>query len=65
MAAGFYTEHAKLGERLYRRYSEQQLELLLDFVRAGRELNEREATLLEAKNRAQEASRRRDRARRP
>jgi len=65
VAAGFYTEHAKLGERLYRRYSEQQLELLLDFVRAGRELNEREATLLEANNRAREASRRRDRAQRP
>jgi DNA-binding MarR family transcriptional regulator len=63
--SSFYTEHAKLGERLYRRYSEQQLELLLDFVRAGRELNEREATLLEASNRAREASRRRERARRP
>jgi DNA-binding MarR family transcriptional regulator len=65
IGSSFYTEHAKLGERLYRRYSEQQLELLLDFVRAGRELNEREATLLEASNRAREASRRRERARRP
>jgi DNA-binding MarR family transcriptional regulator len=47
----FYVEHAKLGERLYRRYSEQQLELLLEYVRAGRELNEREAARLEAQRR--------------
>jgi hypothetical protein len=44
----FYVEHAKLGERLYRRYSEQQLDLLLEYVRAGRELNERAAARLEA-----------------
>ena len=44
----FYVEHAKLGERLYRRYSEQQLDLLLEYVRAGRELNESAAARLEA-----------------
>jgi DNA-binding MarR family transcriptional regulator len=45
---GFYTEHAKLAQRLYRRYSEHELKLLLEYVRAGRELNEREAARLEA-----------------
>jgi DNA-binding MarR family transcriptional regulator len=62
-APGYYAEHAKLGERLYRRYSEQQLELLLDFVREGRELNEREAARLEAENRARAGRRRGNRAR--
>ena len=47
----FYLEHAKLGERLYRRYDEHQLELLLEFVRASREFNERQAAKLEAENR--------------
>ncbi len=47
----FYTEHMKLGERLYRRYDEAQLRLLLEFVREGRELNEREAAKLERRNR--------------
>ena len=40
-----------LGERLYRRYSEEQLGLLLEFTREGRELNEREAAKLEARTR--------------
>jgi DNA-binding MarR family transcriptional regulator len=48
----YYAEHAAHGERAYRRYTEEQLELLLEFVRAGRELNEREAAKLEARNRA-------------
>ena len=48
----YYAEHTALGERAYRRYSEAQLELLLEFVRAGRELNEREAAKLEERNRA-------------
>ena len=42
-----------LGERLFRRYSEEQLGLLLEFTREGRELNEREAAKLEARTRAQ------------
>jgi DNA-binding MarR family transcriptional regulator len=48
---GFYAEHRKLSERLYRRSSEEELRLLLEFVRAGRELNEREAARLEAQQR--------------
>jgi DNA-binding MarR family transcriptional regulator len=48
---GFYAEHQKLSERLYRRSSEHELRLLLQFVRAGRELNEREAARLEAQGR--------------
>ena len=40
-----------LGERLFRRYSEEQLGLLLEFTREGRELNEREAAKLEARMR--------------
>ena len=42
-----------LGERLYRRYSEEQIALLLDFIREGRELNEREAAKLEARTRSE------------
>ena len=51
-AGDFYREQAALGERLYRRYSEEQLELFLEWIRAGRELNEREAAKLEARTRA-------------
>jgi DNA-binding MarR family transcriptional regulator len=50
-AGDYYGEHAALGERLYRRYTEEQIELLLEFVREGRELNEREAAKLEARTR--------------
>ena len=50
-AGDYYGEHTALGERLFRRYSEEQLALLLDFTRAGRELNEREAAKLEARTR--------------
>ena len=44
----FYAEHATLAERLYQRYTEEQIELLLEFVRQGREFNERKASELEA-----------------
>ena len=37
----------------FRRYSEEQLALLLEFTREGRELNEREAAKLEARMRAE------------
>jgi DNA-binding MarR family transcriptional regulator len=47
----FYAEHVAHSERSYRRYSEQQIELLLEFVREGRELNEREAAKLEERAR--------------
>lgn len=47
----FYGEHMAHAERLYRRYTEAEIELLLAFTREGRELNEREAAKLEAKRR--------------
>ena len=49
---GFYTEHVAQSERLYKRYSEQQLELLLEFVRQGREFNELHAARVEQQHRA-------------
>jgi DNA-binding MarR family transcriptional regulator len=52
-AGDYYGEHMALGERMYRRYSEEQLRLLLEFTREGRELNEREAARLEARMRAE------------
>jgi DNA-binding MarR family transcriptional regulator len=48
----FYGEHAAESERLYKRYTEEQLELLLEFVRNGREFNERHAAQVEQENRA-------------
>jgi DNA-binding MarR family transcriptional regulator len=50
-ANSFYVEHAQAAERAYRRYSEAQLETVLEFARNGRELNERRAAELEAENR--------------
>jgi DNA-binding MarR family transcriptional regulator len=48
-AAGtFYAEHARLAEDLYHRYTEEQIELLLGFVKNSREFNERKAAELEA-----------------
>jgi DNA-binding MarR family transcriptional regulator len=47
----FYAEHVAHSERSYRRYTEEQIELLLEFVREGRELNEREAAKLEERTR--------------
>jgi DNA-binding MarR family transcriptional regulator len=47
----FYDGHVELSERLYRRYTEDELELLLGFVRAGREFNEQRAREVEAENR--------------
>lgn len=44
----YYGEHARLAEELYHRYSEQQLELLLGYVRNSRQFNERKAAELEA-----------------
>jgi DNA-binding MarR family transcriptional regulator len=54
-AGDFYGEHIALSERNYRRYTELELELLLGFVRDGRELNEREAAKLEAQTRSKRA----------
>ena len=47
----YYAEHEALGEELFRRYNEQELSFLLDFVREGREFNERKAAELEARTR--------------
>ena len=58
-AHGFYADHARTSERLYDRYTTEDLRLLLDFVRTGRELNERRAAQLEQANRDGQAARRR------
>jgi hypothetical protein len=55
-AGDYYGEHLALSERMYRRYNAEQLALLLEFMREGRELNEREAAKLEARTRAQRES---------
>lgn len=46
-----YAEHAAYAERLYQRYSLEQLELMLTVYREGREFNERRAAELEATTR--------------
>jgi DNA-binding MarR family transcriptional regulator len=48
----FYEPHMKLSEQLYQRYNQPQLELLLEFVRAGREFNELHAAEIERQNRS-------------
>jgi DNA-binding MarR family transcriptional regulator len=50
-ASGFYSKHQAEAERLYQRYNVDQMELLLEFVRNGRQFNEQEAALLEQENR--------------
>jgi len=50
-AGRFYSEHEALSERIYQRYSEKQLELLLQFAREGREFNEGHAERVEQQNR--------------
>jgi DNA-binding MarR family transcriptional regulator len=52
-SVNYYAAHMELSERLYRRYTEEQLAMFLEWVREGRELNEREAAKLEARVRAQ------------
>jgi DNA-binding MarR family transcriptional regulator len=52
-SVNYYAAHMALSERFYRRYTEEQLEMFLEWVREGRELNEREAAKLEARMRAQ------------
>jgi DNA-binding MarR family transcriptional regulator len=46
----YYGEHAALSEVLYREYTREQLQLLLGFIRRGRELNERRAAEVEQEN---------------
>ena len=55
-AADFYGEHIAESEQIYKRYTLEQIELLLEFVRGGRELNERDAARLEARTRGERAS---------
>lgn len=43
----YYRGQMELSDELYRRYTGEQLELLLTFFRAGREVNEREAARIE------------------
>jgi DNA-binding MarR family transcriptional regulator len=52
-AGQYYAPHAELSERLYKRYTLEQIQLLLEFVREGREFNEREAAKLEARTRGE------------
>jgi DNA-binding MarR family transcriptional regulator len=49
----FYAPHMALSERLYARYTLEDLELLLEFVRGGREFNERHAAEIEQQTREQ------------
>ena len=55
-ANSFYAGHAEMAERLYDRYTEEQLRLLRDFVRGSREFNEREAARLERETRGRAGS---------
>jgi DNA-binding MarR family transcriptional regulator len=52
-----YGPHLAHAEGLYRNYTAAQLELLLEFMRGGRELNEQQAVRLERENRAQRGKR--------
>jgi hypothetical protein len=48
---GFFTEHVEMSRRLYREHTEQEMRLLLTFVRRGRVFNERRAAEVEAQTR--------------
>jgi DNA-binding MarR family transcriptional regulator len=50
-AERYYAEHAAVAQSLHQRYSEKELELLLEFVRVGREFNEEHAARVEQENR--------------
>jgi DNA-binding MarR family transcriptional regulator len=51
IAGRFYKAHQEVAEQLYQRYTRAQLELLLQFVRDGREFNEQRAAIVEEENR--------------
>jgi DNA-binding MarR family transcriptional regulator len=57
-APSFWAPHVALSEQLYHRYTRAQLELLLEFVREGREFNDQQAARVEHQNRARKASQR-------
>ncbi len=46
----FYTQHVLASQRLYRGYTAAEMQLLLDFVRDGREFNEARAAEVESEN---------------
>lgn len=48
VAERYYADHARRAELLYHRYTEEQIELLLDFVGGIRQFNEEKAESLEA-----------------
>lgn len=50
-AERFYGQHMAQAERLYERYTQAELELLLEFVRGGRLFNEEHAARLERESR--------------
>jgi DNA-binding MarR family transcriptional regulator len=52
-AAAFYQGHMAEAERLYHRYTLEQMELLLEFVRGSRMFNERQAERLEKRPRGE------------
>ena len=54
-AGAFYREHAARATAVYDQYTLQEIELLLEFVRAGREFNESAAVRLEQENRRRHA----------
>jgi DNA-binding MarR family transcriptional regulator len=56
IANSFYAPHAALSEQLYQRYTRPQLELLLEFIREGREFNDEQAALVEEQNRTRAPS---------
>jgi|tagenome__1003787_1003787.scaffolds.fasta_scaffold20846495_3 DNA-binding MarR family transcriptional regulator len=55
-AADYHGGQVALGQRMYKRYTKERLEFLLEFVREGREFNERAAAELEARTRRAHAS---------
>ncbi len=59
----FYAPHMAESERLYHRYTREQLELLLEFVRHGREFNELHAARVERQNRERDSAKREARRR--
>jgi DNA-binding MarR family transcriptional regulator len=61
----YYAEHAAMGAALYDRYTAAELELLLEFVRRGREFNERRAVEVESENRRRSTPTRRRSGRSP
>jgi DNA-binding MarR family transcriptional regulator len=47
-AERFYSDHARRADQLYNRYTQEEVGLLLDFLRGVREFNEDKAAALEA-----------------